>query len=134
MDEPATNADVARRLYEAFGSGNDDALVALLDQQVEWELVGPSEIPYFGVYRGPEGVRQFLGLLADHCRVEEFEVLSVIETERGALAEGRELGHFAGHPRTYEMRWCHVLEIARGRITRFTDHLDTAPMIEAWRS
>jgi ketosteroid isomerase-like protein len=32
------------------------------------------------------------------------------------------------------MRWCHVLEIDQGQITRFTDHLDTAPMIEAWRS
>jgi ketosteroid isomerase-like protein len=80
-------------------------------------------------------VRRFLDLLlADHCRVEEFEVLSVIETEREALAEGRERGHFAGHPRRYEMRWCHVLEIAAGRIMRFTDHPATAPMIDAWRS
>jgi ketosteroid isomerase-like protein len=41
MDEPASNADLARKLYEAFGSRDDDALVALLDPQVEWELVGP---------------------------------------------------------------------------------------------
>jgi ketosteroid isomerase-like protein len=134
MAEPATNVDVARSLYEAFGRGDVDALVALLDPQVEWELVGPGEIPYFGAYRGPQEVRRFFGLLADHCEVEEFEVFSLIETERGALAEGRERGRFAAHARTYEMRWCHVLEIDRGRIRRFTDHLDTAPMIEAWRS
>jgi ketosteroid isomerase-like protein len=134
MDEPPNKADVARELYNAFEVGDVDALVALLDRRVEWELVGPVEIPYFGAYRGPEEVRRFLALLAEHCRVEEFEVLSIIETERGALAEGRERGHFAGRPRTYEMRWCHVLEIGSGRITRFTDHLDTAPMIEAWRS
>ncbi len=34
----------------------------------------------------------------------------------------------------YEMRWCHVLEIEGGRIVRFTDHLDTAPMLAPWRS
>jgi MFS family permease len=61
--------------------------------------------------------------------------VGLIGTDRGALAQGRERGHFVGHPEPYEMRWCHVkLEIDRGRITRFTDHLDTAPIIEAWRS
>ncbi len=66
--------------------------------------------------------------------MEEFEVQSLIGTERGALAEGRERGRFTGRPLAYEMRWCHVLEVDEGRITRFTDHLDTAPMIAAWRS
>lgn len=134
MDEPEAGVAVAHMLYEAFRRGDVEALTALLDPQVEWELVGPTEIPYFGAYRGTEEVRRFLGLLADHCQVEEFEVQSVIETQRGALAEGRERGRFTGHPLAYEMRWCHVLEISAGRITRFTDHLDTAPMIEAWRS
>jgi ketosteroid isomerase-like protein len=122
------SVEVASRLYEAFSSGAVEDLLALLD------LVGPDEIPYFGAYRGIEDVRRFLGLLGDHCQVEEFEVQSLIETERGALAEGRERGHFSGHPGAYEMRWCHVLEISGGRVKSFTDHLDTAPMIEAWRS
>jgi len=125
---------VASRLYEAFSGGDVEGFLALLDPEVEWELVGPEEIPYFGAYRGIEEVRRFLGLLRDHCQVEEFEVRSLIETEHGALAEGRERGHFTGHPGIYETRWCHVLEIDGGRVKSFTDHLDTAPMIEAWRS
>jgi uncharacterized protein len=125
---------VASRLYEAFSGGEVEDFLALLDPEVEWELVGPEEIPYFGAYRGIEEVRRFLGSLADHCQVEEFEVQSLIETVHGALAEGRERGQFTGHPGSYEMRWCHVLEITDGRVTRFTDHLDTAPMIDAWRS
>jgi uncharacterized protein len=126
--------EVASRLYEAFERGDADALLALLDPEVDWELVGPDEIPYFGAYRGVDEVRRFLGLLAAHCQVEAFEVQSLIETERGALAEGRERGRFTGRAGTYEMRWCHVLEIGDGRVKRFTDHLDTAPMIKGWRS
>lgn len=49
--------------------------------------------------------------------MELFEVQSLIGTERGALAQGRERGRFTGHRRPYEMRWCHVLEIDQGRIT-----------------
>jgi uncharacterized protein len=134
MDELGGNVEVAGRLYEAFGRGDVDALTALLDPGVEWELVGPSEIPYFGAYRGPEEVRRFLELLGKHCQLDEFEIRSLVATDRGALAEGRERGRFRGHPLAYEMSWCHVFEIDGGRITRFTDHLDTAPMIEAWRS
>jgi ketosteroid isomerase-like protein len=134
MKEPTANPALAHRLYEAFGRGDVEGLLAVLDPQVEWELVGPAEIPYFGSYRGTGEVRRFLELLGDHCQVEEFEVRSLIGTERGALAEGRERGRFTGHPLAYEMRWCHVIEIDGGLITRFTDHLDTAPMIDAWRS
>jgi ketosteroid isomerase-like protein len=126
--------EVARELYEAFGRGDVDALIAVLAPGIEWELVGPSEIPYFGVYRGPEEVRRFLALLSEHCQVADFAIESVVATDDGAFAEGRERGHFKGHPLAYEMRWCHVFEIDGGRITRFTDHLDTAPMIAAWRS
>ena len=134
MEEPAANLALARRLYEAFGRGDVDGLLAVLDPQIEWELVGPAEIPYFGSYRGTEEVRRFLELLGGLCQVEEFEVRTLIGTERGALAEGRERGRFTGRPVAYEMRWCHVIEINGGRIKRFTDHLDTAPMIDAWRS
>jgi ketosteroid isomerase-like protein len=80
------SVEVASRLYEAFSSGDVDGLLALLDPEVEWELLGPEEIPYFGAYRGIEEARRFLGLLRDHCQVEEFEVRSLIETEQGALA------------------------------------------------
>jgi ketosteroid isomerase-like protein len=134
MDGRGGKVEVAWKLYEAFGRGDVDALIAVLDPEVEWELVGPSEIPYFGAYRGPEEVRRFLALLSEHCQVDEFEIQSVVATGQGALAQGRERGRFKGHPLAYEMRWCHVFEIDRGRITRFTDHLDTAPMIAAWRS
>jgi uncharacterized protein len=126
--------EVASRLYKAFGRGDADAMLALLDAEVEWELVGPSEIPYFGMFRGIEGVRRFLGLLGEHCNVERFEIHSLIGTQRGALAEGFERASFSGRAKPYEMRWCHVLEIEGGRIVRFTDHLDTAPMLAAWRS
>jgi uncharacterized protein len=134
MNQLSANSTVATNLYEAFRRGDAEALLALLDPVVEWELVGPDEIPYFGAYRGVDEVRRFLGLLGEICQVELFEVRSLIGTDRGALAEGRERGRFAGRRQPYEMRWCHVLEIDQGRITRFTDHLDTAPMIEAWRS
>ncbi|MEM9516538.1 MAG: nuclear transport factor 2 family protein [Actinomycetota bacterium] len=125
---------VAAQLYERFQSGDIDSVLDLLDPDATWELVGPTEIPYFGRYRGRDDVERFFGLLGEHCVVEAFGVDRITPTADGAVAEGFERGHFAGKSVSYDMRWCHVMTIADGRIQRFVDYLDTSPMLAAWRS
>ena len=135
VNEPgSTSHDVAASLYDAFGAGDIERIISLLDPAVVWELVGPDEIPYFGRYEGVAEVRTFFERLGEWCIVEQFEVSRIVETERGALAEGLERGRFTGRDAGYDMRWCHVMTISSGRITAFTDYLDTAPMLAAWRS
>jgi uncharacterized protein len=60
LNEPSADLSVASSLYEAFRRVDAEALLALLDRDVDRELVGPDEIPYFGIYRGVEEVRRFL--------------------------------------------------------------------------
>ena len=132
MPEGGPNTAVARRLYDAFTTGDLEGVFAVLHPGVEWELVGPAEIPYFGRYRGAEEMRRFFEVLGATCQVEAFEVHQTTETARGAVVEGFERGTFVGRG-SYEMRWCHVMEMEDGLIRRFTDHLDTAPMSDAWR-
>ncbi|MDX2381183.1 MAG: nuclear transport factor 2 family protein, partial [Acidimicrobiia bacterium] len=128
---PRTTAET---LYAAFAQGAIEVVLELLDPDITWELVGPAEIPYFGRYEGVTEVRRFFDLLGTHCVVEAFEVNHLTETATGVVAEGFERGRFAGHSDTYDMRWCHVMTMSQGHITTFTDYLDTAPMLAAWRS
>ncbi len=128
------HVSTASALYERFQAGDIDGVIGLLHPDVTWELVGPAEIPYFGRYEGVAEVQRFFGLLGEHCVVEAFGVDRVTATDGGAVAEGFERGHFAGKSATYDMRWCHVMTIADGRIAGFTDYLDTAPMLDAWRA
>jgi ketosteroid isomerase-like protein len=123
----------AETLYAAFARGAIEVVLEQLDPDITWELVGPAEIPYFGRYNGIAEVRRFFDLLGTHCVVEAFEINHLTETSTGVVAEGLERGRFAGHPDHYEMRWCHVMTMSQGRITTFTDYLDTAPMLAAWR-
>ena len=133
MTRERPNSAIARQLYDAFLAGDVEAIYALLDPQIEWELVG-SEVPHFGVYRGLDEVRRFFSLIGEINRVESFEVLSITETENGAYVECRERGHFEGHPKPFDLRSCQILEIQGGRITRFRIYQDTAQMVDAWRS
>jgi ketosteroid isomerase-like protein len=134
VSEQQRGRPIAERLYAAFSAGDIETVIGLLDPGIVWELVGPAEIPYFGRYDGVAGVRRFFDLLGAHCQVERFEATRITETETGVMAEGLERGRFSGHRDPYEMRWCHIFTVSGGRIMSFTDYLDTAPMLAAWRS
>ena len=128
----STNEETAARLYECFTTGDIDGLLTLLDPQIEWELVGPQEIPYFGRYSGLDQVRTFFERLGSHLEVERFNLHTLIPTMSGAVTQGSERACFVKNGECYEMRWCHVIEIRDGLIVSFTDYLDTAPMLAAW--
>jgi uncharacterized protein len=125
---------VAQDLYGSFTAGDVEAVLSLLDPAVEWELVGPLEIPYFGRYAGLEQVRAFFQLLGTTLEVRAFEVRSITATDVGVVAEGFERGCFTTNGQCYDMRWCHVMVMRAGRIVGFTDYPDTAPMLAAWHA
>jgi len=134
MPQERPNCAVAKKLYEAFLAGDPQAIFALLDPNIVWELVGSEEVPHFGLYRGIDEVKRFFSIISEINRVESFEVLSYMETECGAYVECRERGHFEGHPRHFEIRSCQLLDMKDGRIVRFRIYQDTAQMVDAWRS
>ena len=134
MSQDGSNCAVARKLYDAFLAGDLQAIYALLGPGVEWELVGPEEVPHFGLYRGIDEVKRFFSIIGKINRVESFEVLSCTETENGAYVECRERGHFEGHSKQFDVRSCQLIDIEDGRIVRFRIYQDTAQMVDAWRS
>jgi ketosteroid isomerase-like protein len=67
------NADVVRRTYEAVGRGDIPAVLALLTDDVEWTLQGPSVIPFARTRYGREGVSEFFSLVAETLEFQQFE-------------------------------------------------------------
>ena len=51
------NVEIVREAVEAFNDGNFEAAIDRLDPNVEWQP--PDVFPDAGMYRGPEGVREF---------------------------------------------------------------------------
>lgn len=89
MSHERPDCAVAKKLYEAFLAGDLQAIYALLDPRIEWEIVGSREVPHFGLYRGLDEVKRFFSIIGEINRVESFEVLSCTETENGACVECR---------------------------------------------
>ena len=67
---------------DAFGRGDIDGLLNLLDDNVEWITPGPSDLPVAGTRRGRQAVGEFFKALT-----ETFETLDFQAKE--FLAQGR---------------------------------------------
>jgi len=134
MSEIKQNSVIAKKLYDAFLEGDIESIFALLDPEIEWELVGTNEVPHFGVYKGIEEVKRFFSIIGKINHVQSFDIISYTETEKGAYVECLERGHFEGHPKSFEIRSCQILEIENKRIVRFRIYQDTSQMVDAWRS
>ncbi|MEO1002940.1 MAG: nuclear transport factor 2 family protein [Cyanobacteria bacterium J06638_7] len=47
MNPLKPNCAIAQQLDDAFLAGDLDAILSLLDPEIEWEIVGPEEAPHF---------------------------------------------------------------------------------------
>ena len=80
------NVELVRRAYEAFNRGDLDGMVA--DFAPTFEYASTGAIPGAGgVYRGQDGMRQFLGWLWNDFESPRAEIGELIEAGDQVLAE-----------------------------------------------
>lgn len=124
--------ELARTLYDAFSRGDIATVMACLDTDIEWTLLGPSVIPYFGTYRGHEGVQQFFGKYLDALEILEFAPEEFIDAGDRAVVLGRERCVVRSTGKEYQTQWAHVYEAKNGKLKKWTEYIDTVPMYEAF--
>ena len=73
------NVDLVRRGYDAWNSGDIDAVISLVHPDVEW--VGYTHIPESGNLRGRDEVRAWLERFLDAWEEMDVQIVEVIEAE-----------------------------------------------------
>jgi ketosteroid isomerase-like protein len=76
----STNREAVRQLHDPVESGRlqREPLFELLDEQVEWHALGPTELfPWAGTHRGHDGVRRWLEVLNAAMEYQRFELLEL---------------------------------------------------------
>lgn len=90
MSDPKIEA--VRRMYEAFGRGDLDAILAELADDVDWVTgsEAPDQaIPWFGSYRSKGDVPRFFKEIASAIDVTEFEPLSFTSNDTDVMVAVR---------------------------------------------
>jgi uncharacterized protein len=98
-------ADVVQGIYDAFGSGDVPAILAALDENIDWRV--PENLPHGGDYHGRDGVGRFfqgIGENWDGLAVDIEDIFSggervvVLARISGKLrATGEDTGYTAAH-------------------------------------
>ena len=63
------NLDVVQHVYAAFGRGDIEGIIDLMDPQVCWITPGPPDMPSAGTRYGHAAVREFFDTLMNQARV-----------------------------------------------------------------
>ena len=125
--------ELSKKVYSCFSSGDLPGLIACLAEDVQFDLFGPNAIPYFGTYGGRAGVEEFFRRLLEHEEVLAFTPEEFIDGGDTVAVLGREHCRARATGRDFTVRWVHVFQGRGGRLVRFREYIDTAPMIEAYQ-
>jgi hypothetical protein len=115
----------AEKLYAAFATGDVPAVVALLDDGIEWtEAAG---FIYAGTYRGPDevltGVFARLGGEWDGYKAEPSYIVGDGDD---AVAIGTYSGTYKQTGKSFSARFAHAITVRDGKIVRFEQVVDSA--------
>jgi ketosteroid isomerase-like protein len=120
------NIEVVQQAYQSFKTGNIEALLGLLTEDVEWQLPEIENVAYSGRREGREQVAGFFASLADVQESLSFEPREFVAQNDKVVALGSYTWRVKATGREYGGDWAHVFTVRDGKITGFQEYMDTA--------
>ena len=129
----AQNLDVVRSVYAAFGRGDLDGLLALMDPQVSWRTPGPPDLPTAGLRRGISEVREFFGLLVTTFDIQDFRPAEILAQGDKVVVLGTSREGPKGTGRLVDFRWVHIFTVRGGKVVEFEEPADVSALVDEFR-
>lgn len=127
------NTEIVKQAYDNFKSGNIQAVLSLLSEDVDWRLPKVENMPHSGTRRGINQVTEFFSLLAETQQSKEFEPREFIAEGDRVVALGHYVWQANATGREFESNFVHVFTVRDGKVTGFDEYFDTANAAAAFR-
>jgi ketosteroid isomerase-like protein len=126
----AANVKQVQDQYRALARGDFAAFVESLADDIELEIIGPTEVPFVGRWSGRatvvEAVRTNFALMED----QRPEIQSVVAQGDTVVLVAREQGRYRPTGRAYDLHWVQVFTFRDGKLSRMREFFDSAVMLE----
>jgi ketosteroid isomerase-like protein len=123
------NVDLVRRFLDAFNTRDVEGLTRLAAEDCEWR---PFRAQLEGIiYRGHEGIRQFLSDMDDDWEAFSIDPVEFRDRADRVAVVGRVYARGRGSSVEIESLAGFVHEVDGGRLTRITSHSDVDAALEA---
>ncbi len=126
------NIKTIRTIYEAFGRGDVEAIIASLADDVDWAAeASGTAAPWYGVCRGPGQVAEFFSEFASTMEVSDFTPTVYAGSGDDVLTVVRFAGTSRATGRRVAMDLHHHFRFRDGRIAFYRGTEDTAQVASA---
>jgi ketosteroid isomerase-like protein len=130
MTPVMTSVELVQSLYEAFGRGDLEFILARVATDCRW--IAPGEgIPHAGVYTGPAGAAEFFRKIAESETITRFEPLEFFTKDDDVVALGYEECRSKQTGKTAATNWAMLFRVRGGQVVHFEIFYDTAAYLRA---
>lgn len=127
----ATNVEKLQSLYQNVADGDLNAFIHELHEDIDFENVGPEEIPFVNEAHGPEEVGKALAYNFSLLEDQKPVVNSVIAQGDTVVVFAEEEGKFRETGRDYQMQWVQQFTFKNRKLIKFRQVLDSATLMKA---
>jgi ketosteroid isomerase-like protein len=121
------NIKTVQLVYEAFGRGDVDAILAVVTDDVDWASEADSTVaPWHGVHKGKGEVPKFFAAIASNLEVLEFTPLTFASNETDVLTVVRFAMRVPATGKQGAMDLHHWFRFRDGKVERYRGTEDTA--------
>jgi uncharacterized protein len=128
-DNSDVSVTVVRGFYDSLLRGRVEAVLDLLDPQVEWRA--PESLPWGGVFHGHEGFREFFGKLFGQPVDSRREIREYLRAGDRVVVLLRLFGRRKGRETHVEVPEVHIWTVRNGKILGLEAYFDTAMFLGA---
>ncbi len=124
MSDPKIES--VQRLYEAYGRGDVEAVLAEVADEVDWAPHAAStSVPWYGSYHGKGEVARFFKEIGSNVEVTEFTPLSFTSNETDVMVAIRWAYTVNATGKSAAMHMLHWWRFADGKVVLFRGSEDT---------
>lgn len=102
---PGSNKETLDRLQQAYSSADLNLALTCMSPNIIWDISGPSDVPYLGVFYGHEGFKRFWTLLGETVQFGSAGVDRMFVDADQAMAYGGEQGTTKSTGAPYHYDW-----------------------------
>lgn len=128
-----SNLQIVQDAYQKFGSGDVEGLIALLSEDVHWQVPEIENASFAGARHGHAAMGEFFALLDADETITLFEPKEFISEDEKVVVLGRSAATVKATGRSYETDWVHIFTIKDGKITNFVEFFDNAAATRAYQ-
>ena len=124
------NVQIVKDFFAAMGSYNEQRLLALSAEDIEWIIPG-EDWPLAGTHRGHAGLADVLQKANETVETSYPEPPEFIAQGDRVLVVGFATGKIKATNRTFEDHWVFAITVRNGKVTNIREYVDTQALARA---